>query len=325
MKAKLKNNPLRMALIGLCSIAIMFGLTTGSVLAQDDKAGYEEYLKNKAGYEEYQKKQANKKLPPHKRPSPKEPPTGGHANLAAAATNPIAPMVQFQVQDTYNWDNYNSSGYSNVTVVQAVAPIPLPWKKVPMLITRSTMPWVTTPDTGEPIGRRRGAGDFEMLALFTPKLKTKGVQLGLGVNTSWPTAGDNDFTGSGKYEAGPAALYINMKTPHLQWGLFAYQLWDYASSANNQDRPGTSKLSIQPILTYHLDKGWYVSSPESPQAYNFKTSEWSWNIGPVLGRVFTIGKHPVKMFGAAYYNPTNPGSPAAKWTAKVGMTFLFPE
>jgi len=137
MKEKRKNLWLKMALIGLCAVAITFGLTTGSVLAQDDKAGYEEYqknkagyeeyLKNKAGYEEYQKKQADKKLPPHLRPPPsKAPANAPAANLAAAATNPIAPMVQFQLQNTYNWENYNSSGYSNVTVVQAVAPIPLP-------------------------------------------------------------------------------------------------------------------------------------------------------------------------------------------------------
>ena len=48
MKAKLKNLRLRMALIGLCSFAIMFGFTTSSVLAEDDKLNYEEYKKKEA-------------------------------------------------------------------------------------------------------------------------------------------------------------------------------------------------------------------------------------------------------------------------------------
>jgi hypothetical protein len=321
MKEKRKNLWLKGALIGLCAVVIMFGLSTGSVLAEQ-KLSPEEQKE----CDECEKKTAQKHLPPHLRPGPADASGHKHGSLAAAATNPIAPMVQFQLEDTYNWENYNSSGYSNVTVVQAVAPIPLPWKSVPMLITRSTLPWVTTPDFDGPVDRKRGFGDFEMLLLATPKLKTKGVQVGLGLNTSWPTAGDNDFTGSGKYEAGPAGLYINMRTPHLQWGLFAHQLWDYANSNDNQDRSSVSKLSIQPILTYHFGKGWYVSSPESPQAYNFHTDEWSWNIGPVLGRVFKIGKLPVKLFGAVYYNPTEPDdSPAAEWTAKFGLTFLFPE
>lgn len=164
-----------------------------------------------------------------------------------------------------------------------------------------------------------------MLLLATPKLETKGIQIGLGINTSWPTAGDNDFTGSGKYEAGPAALYINMKTKGLQWGLFAYQLWDYASSSNGQDRSYVSKLSLQPFITYHFGEGWFVGSPESPQTYDFNSEKWTWQLGPQLGRVFKIGKQPLKLFGAVYYNPENDNGPAAEWTGKVGLTFLFPE
>jgi hypothetical protein len=47
-----------MARVGLPAVAIMFGLTTGSVLAADDTVSYEEY----------KKKQAEKQLPPHERP-----------------------------------------------------------------------------------------------------------------------------------------------------------------------------------------------------------------------------------------------------------------
>jgi hypothetical protein len=336
MKEKLKISQLRISLMGLCTGAIMFGLTTGSVLAQDDKAGYEEYqknkagyeeyLKNKAGYEEYQKKQADKKLPPHQRPTPSKTPANVPAgNLAEAATNPIAPMVQLQLQDAYNWENHNSDGYSNETIVQAVAPIPLPWEEVPMLITRLTLPWVTTSKIAEPVGRHRGFGDFDLLLLATPKLETKGVQIGLGLNTSWPTAGDNDFTGSGKYQAGPAFLYINMQIPKFQWGMFAYQLWDYASSNGDSDRPGVSKLSLQPILTKHFSGGWYVASPDTPQTYDFKSNKWTWALGAQVGRVTTLGKLPVKWFGEVLYNPEDNNGPTAEWTAKVGLTFLFPE
>ena len=70
MDAKLKNLRLRMALIGLCSLTIMFGFTTSSVLAEDDKVNYEDY----------KKKEAEKQLPPHERPYKAEPPKGGHSN-----------------------------------------------------------------------------------------------------------------------------------------------------------------------------------------------------------------------------------------------------
>ena len=108
MKVKNKNFQLRKAMAGLSAVAIMFGLTTGSVLAEDEKANYEEY----------KKKEADKKLPPHQRPAPHDP-TGGakHANLAEAATNPVANLIQFQVQNSYNWENHNSGSNRGLACV----------------------------------------------------------------------------------------------------------------------------------------------------------------------------------------------------------------
>ena len=322
MKTKLGNKRLNKALTALCAAGILLGLTTGSVLAVE--VSDEDYKTLQA----HKKKQAEKQLPPHEQPAPHNPsaPSVSKAhNLAEAATNPIANLMQFQLQDTYNWRNHNSDGYSNVTTLQAVVPVKLPWESVPLLITRTTLPYVTTPDLGDPIGRKSGFGDAEVLLLATPKLKAKGVQVGLGINTAFPTAGSNDFTGSGKYLLGPAALYLNMRTPSWQWGLFGYQLWDVGSGRGGSDRPGVSKLSIQPVLTKHFTKGWYVASPDTPQTYDFKANKWTWALGAQGGRVMKLGKQPVKLFGEVLYNPEDNNGPTAEWTAKVNITFLFPE
>jgi hypothetical protein len=314
---------IRTVLIGLCTATILLGLTTGSVLAVE--VSDEDHKSLQA----HKKKEADKQLQPSHRPAPVHPSVQPNkqpeSSLAEAATNPIANLMQFQLQDTYNWKNYNSDGYANVTTLQAVIPVKLPWEGLPMLITRSTLPYVTTPDLGDPIGRKRGFGDAVLLLLATPKLKAKDVQVGLGINTAWPTAGDNDFTGSGKYEAGPAALYINMRTPSWQWGLFGYQMWDYASGSNGSDRPGVSKLSIQPVLTKHFKKGWYVASPDTPQTYDFKSKKWTLALGAQVGRVMNLGKHPVKLFGEVLYNPEDNNGATAEWTAKINITFLLPE
>lgn len=307
MREKHKNFWIKTALTTLCAVAVMFGLTTGNVLAHDDPTHYD-----------------NSKAP-HESPHKAEPPTGGHKNLAQAATNPIANLVQVQLLNSYNWENHNSSGYSNNFVLQPVIPFKMPWEKVPILVTRTTLPYVWTPDLDEPIGRKNGFGDLVSLGLFTPKLKTKGVQLGLGWTVTIPTAGDNDFTGSGKWSAGPAFLYINMKTPNIQWGLFTFQEWSFASSSGNSDREDVNQLSLQPFITYHFGKGWYVGSPDVPQTYNFENSKWTWAIGPQLGKVTKIGKQPVKMFGAVYYNPEDDAGPTPEWTAKFGLTLLFPK
>ena len=307
MEEKLKRLQIRMTLAVLCTAVIFLGFTSGSVLAHEDPSHYD-----------------NSKAP-HESPHKAEPPTGGHKNLAQAATNPISNLIQFQVINNYNWKNHNSSGYSNATILQPVVPFKLPWEKVPLLITRTTLPYVTTPNFDGPEDRKRGFGDTTLLMLASPKLETKGVQVGLGLNTVIPTAGDNDFTGSGKWQAGPAALYINMQTPKLQWGIFAYQLWDYASTSNGSDRPGVSKLSLQPFITKHFNKGWYIGTPDIPQTYDFKADKWTWALGGQAGRVTKFGKQPVKLFGEVLYNPEDDNGPTAEWTARVGLTFLFPE
>jgi hypothetical protein len=308
MKLRLNSlSEIRTGLIGFCIATILAGFTSGHVWAHEDH-------------------DEEKKLPPHEQPHRAEPPTGGHKNLAEAATNPIANLIQFQVQNSYSPSNHNSSGYSNVTVLQPVIPIKLPWEKVPLLITRTTLPYITTPDFDGPEDRKRGFGDTTFLGLFSPKLETKGVQVGLGPTLVIPTAGDNEFVGSGKWQAGPSALYINMQTPSIQWGLFAFHLWDFAdSNAGPDDRQHVSKLSLQPFITKHLNDGWYVGSPDVPQTYDFNTDKWTWALGPQVGKVTKLGKMPVKIFGALYFNPEDEAGPTAEWTAKVGITFLFPK
>jgi hypothetical protein len=294
---------------GLVVAAMMLGLSAGSVLAHDE-------------HDEHDQAQADKNLPPHERPAPAAPPTGGHANLAEAATNPVANLMQFQVQNVFNPDNHNSSGSSNNFIIQPVIPFKLPWEKVPVLITRTTIPYVTTPDLGSPVNRKNGLGDIVLLTLATPKLKTKGMQLGLGSTVTIPTAGDNDFTGSGKWQAGPAFLYINMKTPSLQWGLFTYQQWSFATTSSG--REDVSKLALQPFITKHLSNGWYIGSPDNPQNYDFKSKKMTWALGGQVGRVMKLGKLPVKLFAEPLYNPENDAGPTAKWSLKLNMTMLFP-
>jgi hypothetical protein len=82
---------------------------------------------------------------PHESPHKAEPPKGGHSSLAAAATNPIANLIQFQIQNRYTSDSYNADGDSNVFVLQPVIPIKLSSETVPLLVTRTTLPYINTP------------------------------------------------------------------------------------------------------------------------------------------------------------------------------------
>ena len=53
------------------------------------------------------------------------------SELAGQATNPIANLVQLQIQDYYVADSYNAGGDSNLFIVQPVIPIKLSSEAVP--------------------------------------------------------------------------------------------------------------------------------------------------------------------------------------------------
>jgi hypothetical protein len=147
----------------------------------------------------------------------------------------------------------------------------------------------------------------------------------VGYNLTIPTAGDNDFVGSGKWSIGPGAIYLNMQTPNLQWGLLTYSSFSFADH-HGSDRNSVSNIAIQPLLTKHFDKGWYLALPDVPLQYDFMTDNWTLPLGARLGRVMKLGKKPVNLFGQVTYNPQdNDDQVAAEWTIKVNLTFLFPK
>ena len=283
-------------------LLITVGLMPGSVLA--DSAPYDH---SKA---------------PHESPHPAEPPTGGHSSLAAAATNPIGNLIQLQLQDQYNWSNYNSDGYSNSAIIQPVVPVKLPWESVPLVVTRTTLSYVSTPDLGDPVGRQNAWGDLSIIAPVIPKTKAKGVMYGLGPALSIPTA-SNDFTGSGKWSAGPVAVYFNGRTKGWQWGVLGWHLWDFAG---DNDRESVSTTFAQPFIVKHFEKGWYAGTPDVPGTYNWETDNWTFPLGLRVGRVTKLGKQPVNLFGEVFGSPGDEGDAALpRWSAKISFTLLFPK
>jgi hypothetical protein len=289
--------------------AIALGLANGSALAHDEKGNDNHY--DHSGE-------------PHETPHKAEPPAGGHGSLAKAATNPIANRVQFQLQNQYNWDNHKSSGYGNQFLIQPVAPFKMPFEKVPLLITRTTLPYVSTPNLGSPTHRKHGFGDTTFLALAVPDFKIEKTTIGVGISSVIPTAGDNDATGNGKWQLGPAAVYFNQQMKSIQWGLLGWHRFTIGETSSGSDKKNVTESSIQPVLIKHWDKGWYLGLQDVTWDYNHKSGKWTLPTGPRFGRVMKFGKQPVNLFGAVYYNPNSDG-PTSTWTAKINLTLLFPK
>lgn len=242
----------------------------------------------------------------------------GADDLATTATNPIGDLVQLQLQYQYSPDIYDLDGDSHAGIVQPVVPFDLPWESVPTMITRTTIPYVSTPDLPGS-GSVDGLGDTVFLAFALPRLAT-GQMLGVGPAVLIPTA-TKDETGSDAWALGPAAVYINLKTSKLMWGALAYAYWDVAG---DNDRDDVSQINVQPILNKYFDDGWYLGLQDIPWTYDDETNDWFLPIGPRLGKVAKIGNQSVNVFGGAYYNPENTTG-TGEWVFKASLSLLFPK
>lgn len=240
-------------------------------------------------------------------------------DLATKATNPIGDLIQIQLQYQHGSNIYDLDGSSDTAIVQPVIPIDLPWESVPKMITRTTIPYVSTPDLPGS-GSVDGIGDTVFLGFLLPKLETEGVMLGIGPALGLPTASE-DETGSDAWSVGPAAVYINLQTKGWLWGALTYGLWDVAGDG---DRDDVRQIDIQPILNKYFNDGWYLGLQDIAWTYDDVTDDWFMPIGPRLGKTTKIGSQPMNIFAGVYYNPMDTTG-TAEWTFKLSLSFLFPE
>lgn len=104
---------------------------------------------------------------------PKE---SGGGSLLEKATDPTAILTQFQIQNIFTPNTYNSKRYSNTTILQPVLPIPTRWESFPTQILKPKLPInVLTADRDGPIGETSGLGDLVVLDLFLPKRESWGT------------------------------------------------------------------------------------------------------------------------------------------------------
>jgi hypothetical protein len=251
----------------------------------------------------------------------------GDEDLAAAATNPVSNLDQFRLQNQYAPSSYNADSWGNTALLQAVVPLPSVSSKFDSLqgvVTRTTAAYVSTPKLPGGINRKNGFGDTQMQVFFVPKAAPPKTVWAVGPAFTFPTAGDNDYTGAGQWQAGPALVGMVTPVPGVQLGALVFQQWDFHETRS--DANDVSLLNFQPIIFKHFDGGWYIGAPDVPQVYNWKTNDWSLNLGATVGRVAPIGGRPMQLYGGVYYNTEdNDGSVSSEWIVKLNVGFLFPQ
>ncbi|WP_160106643.1 hypothetical protein [Pseudomonas izuensis] len=236
-----------------------------------------------------------------------------NAETANKSNNPLNFDPGMNLQDYYTPKYHNSNIHSNDLFVRATLPIaPNDFIGVPQLL-RATAPISTRPDPNG--GYSTGEGDLNLFDIFL--LKTEGVQLGIGPQITVPFA-DKDELGTGKWQAGFAAVAIDTSPRGLLGALVQYQ----RSFAGDSDREQVETATLQPFIIHNLDHGWYVRSTGT-WTYDLKNDTHYIPLGLGGGKVWKDGPNILNAFIEPQWTVDHKGKGLPKFTLFAGLNVTF--
>ena len=244
-------------------------------------------------------------------------------DLAKQSQNPVASLISLPFQSNTAFGVGEKGVTAGYLKIQPVIPQNVgEWN----IIHRLIMPVAYLPyDALLPASMPgQGSGDFGLsdttYSAFVSPAKPGKLIWGVGPAITLPTASHKTL-GEGKWNLGPTAVFLTMEGPVVA-GVLLQQQW---SVAGDTRRPDVSAGLVQPFFNYNLPKGWYLTtSPIMNVNWNAdRGQKWTVPVGGGVGRVFEIGKQPVNVSAALYYNAIRPVG-AEPWVVRLAFTFLFP-
>jgi hypothetical protein len=207
----------------------------------------------------------------------------GSAEDMNLSNNPLKQQPSIELRDYYASDLFGSDNHANDALFRGTLPIAR--DTMPQLL-RLTIPISTRPDVGG--DNTSGLGDINIADLFVFG-DSSSVQIGIGPQLTIPSATD-DLLGTDRWQAGLVATAVK-PTPA---GLFGLSMQWQTSFAGPSSAGDFSTFTLQPLLFFNLDAGWYLRS----------TAEWQFDLEH--GRYFVpigigggaIWKHGKNIFNA---------------------------
>ena len=246
---------------------------------------------------------------------------GGGASeeeLAKAVQNPVADLISVPFQNNFNFGIGPNEVCQWVMNFQPVIPITL--SKDWNLITRTILPTINMPSPAPGIPHVWGLGDLNPTLFLSPARPGKFIW-GVGPTFTLPTATDS-LLGNAKWCAGPSVVALTMQG-HWVIGALANNQWSYAGWGSED----VNAMLVQPFINYNLPHGWYLTMAPIITA-NWKAdsdNRWTVPIGGGVGKIVHLGRLPVNLQLAGYYNVEKPKEFGADWQLRFQFQFLFPK
>jgi hypothetical protein len=240
--------------------------------------------------------------------------------LRKAARNPFADEIKLTFEEDFTFNQGPYDRNANFLEIQPTIPLPITGDWI--LVTRAiTMPIAYQPNSLAKSGGNIGVADATISFFLTPAHAGKLIW-GIGPALLIPTATTKQL-GAGKWGVGPTGAAL----VEPEWGSVGIVVQNIWSVAGDSNRSPVNQLQLEPMFSYNLPRGWYLTSnPTIVADWTQLTGErWLLPIGGGAGSSFNIGKQAVDSNVTMYWNalrPANQFSP--KWQLNLEFTFLFP-
>jgi hypothetical protein len=251
----------------------------------------------------------------HAEPEANEP-TDANEALAKKAQNPVADLISVPFQSYTNFGVGSANAIQEVFNIQPVVPFHFGDLNV---ITRTIIPLISQPNISPgQSGSTFGLGAINTTLFVSPANPSKLIW-GIGPVFGFPTS-TSPALASAKWTFGPSVVVLTMPGPWVL-GVLANNLWSYAGGGSQN----VNSLLLQYFVNYNFKGGWYLtSSPIITANWLAKSysDKWTFPIGAGGGKLVRVGKLPLNLSIAAYYNIWHPTA-GPTWQLNLQAALLF--
>ena len=254
----------------------------------------------------------------------------GESDLAKQSQNPIGNLVSLPFQNNTSFGIGPDDAISNVLNIQPVYPVGL--SKKFNLINRGIVPLIYQEAVFSEVGdSRSGLGDISYTGFISPSQPGK-IIWGVGPSFLFPSATEDSWA-SEKWSGGAGVVVLTMPGSWVL-GVLVQNVWSFAG---DDDAESVNLMTLQPIINYNLNKGWYLTSvPVITANWTASSSNrWTVPLGGGFGRIVRWGKQPLDLSMQAFYNVEKPKPRIADapnlqnqgetWTLRLQLKLLFPK
>jgi hypothetical protein len=204
--------------------------------------------------------------------------------------DPTARLTQFQFKDIYTPAEYGTNAQPNTLQGRTILAIDPFWLIPVEQLLRPTIDMKTVP-VGRGPATVTGYDDMQLLDLFVlpwPNFAETRFRWAIGSYLVFPTS-SNPHIGSGSWQMGPAFAFGYRGIPNLQIAGLMQQATSFAYTSS-RSVPITS-LTFQPIITYKLERGWYLKSSDATWTFNLRHNQsTTMPLSAGLGKVWSLEK-----------------------------------